>query len=197
MTDEKPARPNANYQLSNTNNAVNADGEEKLTFYYNRERRLAKAPQDVKDLYAEKPKRGFNLLRPLIADKPRAMLFLTIVILCAAIFLMSLLGYFNNSYSLEGNKIEIAGTKFEGITIVVIKKTVKNNNAGAYSGAVDIAVSPAVSGESEEYPAFYHRVFFTLEPVEEYRFSVPYDSADLLMVLQTEKNSLKLSFKPE
>ena len=195
MTDnvDGPRRPNANYKLSkpDTENSIE---EEKLTFYYNRERRLAKAPQSVRDLYTQKRQYRFSLLRPLVADKPRAILFFTILIICAVIFLLSILGYFDNSYLLDGNKIEIVGTGYEETTIVVLKKTFKKGLSSPYSGAVDIAVSPVEINE-EEFPIFHHRVFFSLEPEEEYHFVVPFDLPELLMVLQTEKSTLQMKLK--
>jgi len=196
MTDEdRPQRPNANYKLSKPDGAVNPD-EEKLEFYYNRERRLAKAPPSVRNLYVQqKQPNRFNLLRPLVADKPRAILFFTILIICAVIFLVSILGYFDTSYTLDGNKIEISGTVFEGATIVVLKKTAKDNTA--YTGTVDIAVSATVQEEAEQFPLFYHRIFFTLTSEEEYRFVVPFNDDQLLMVLQSEKTALKISLKIE
>jgi len=195
LTDEnKPHRPNEKYKLSRNNDSFNPE-EEKLTFHYNREHRLAKAPQEVKDLYAKQKKvNRFNLLQPLVADKPRATLFISILVLCAVIFMLSLLGYFDKSYSLDGNKIEISGTAFEGTAIVVLRKTIKSKTA--YSGAVDIAVSVPVQRD-EDMPLYYHRVFFTLAHEEEYRFAVPFDSPELLIVLQTEKSTLQAKFKPE
>lgn len=195
MTDDTdlPRRPNAKYKLSKPDNAVNIK-EEDLTFYYNREHRLKKAPQAVRNLYTEKKVYRFNLLRPLIADKPRAIVFITIIVICATIILLSILGYFDSSYSLDGNNIEISAAKFEDMSIIVLKKTYKKG-ASPYSGAVDIAVSPAESGEDEEYPVFYHRIFFTLETAEEYRFAVPFDSASFAIVLKTEQNFLQLKIK--
>jgi hypothetical protein len=197
VTDNNDAgqRPNANYKLSKPDNAADT-GEEGLTFYYNREKRLAKAPQSVKDLYKENKNNRFNLLRPLIADKPRATVFFTIILLCAAIFLLSVLGYFDRVYRLERNKLEISGTVFEGTTIIILKKTI-DSRLSAYTGAVDIAVSPPVEDENEQFSVFYHRVFFTLEPEEEYRFAVPFDTPELLLVFQTEKTSLQIRIKPE
>ena len=198
MTDDenKPKRPNANYKLSKPDN-VSIDEEEDLHFYYNRERRLAKAPQSVRDLYTEKRVYRFNLLKPLIADKRRAILFFTIIIICAMIYAMSMLGYFDDSYSLDGNKIEISGTKFENMAVVALRKTVKKDSGNAYSGAVDIAISPVAGGENEEIPIFYHRVYFTLDPVEEYHFVVPFYATELIMVLQTERRSINAKFKAE
>lgn len=193
MTDDLPHRPNAKYKLSKPDTAVNP--QEPLTFYYNREHRLAKAPQAVRDLYKDQNKfNRFNLLRPLIADKPRAMIFSSIVILCAAIVMLSLLGYINRSYSIEGNKLMISAAGYEGMAIVVLRKSVGNIKS-AYTGAVDIAVSPVIRSMDEQYPIFQHRVFFTLELVEEYRFVVPFDSPEIAVVLQTEKSVLKITVK--
>ena len=86
--NEKRKRPNAAYALSKKNTA-----DDELSFYYSRERRLAKAPKQVRELYTGKPLR-FSLLRPLIGSRPRAMLFFSILVLCAAILLLSYLGYF-------------------------------------------------------------------------------------------------------
>jgi hypothetical protein len=191
--EERPHRPNEKYKLSKGDSLDIK--EEELVFYYNRERRLAKAPQSVKNLYTAQKKARFSLIRPLVADKPRAMLFATILVICVAIIVFLILGYFDGSYSLEGNKIEIDGSKYDGATIVVLRKTVKDSSV-AYSGAVDIAVSASVE-PGEDEPLFFHRVFFTLTQEEEYRFAVPFDSPELLMLLQTEKYSLKIRFKPK
>ena len=196
MTDgtEEKKRPNAKYKLSKPD-TDHTPSEEELVFYYNRERRLAKAPASVQKLYSEKIQRSFNLFRPLVADKPRAILFFTIVVISIIIILFSLLGFFSKYYSLDGNKLEITGTIYEDNTIVVLRKTINNkavNNRSAYTGAVDIAISPAVQIEDGQYPIFYHRIYFTLEQEEEYSFVVPFDSPQLAMILQTEKTTLKI-----
>ena len=193
MTDnEQVKRPNANYKLSNEN--VNTDGE--LTFYYNRERRLEKAPQAVRDLYDENKRNNKSgLIKVLVADKPRALVFFTILIMTGVILILSLSNKIGDSYSLDGNKLEINGIKYEGMTVLAIRKTRKNIE-NAYSGVIDIAVSP-VAQEGEKIQVFYHRVFFSMENEEDYRFTVPFDSPELLIVLQTDKNTLKIKYKPE
>jgi hypothetical protein len=195
MTDDadNTQRPNAKYKLSKPDDYTPA--EEELNFYYSREKRLAKAPQKVRDLYTVKRQNRFNLLRPLIADKPRAILFFTIVVICLAILLLSILGYFDKSFSLNGNKLEISGIGYEEATIVVIKKTI--NSSSVYTGAVDIAVSPAVQTEDEQYPVFYHRIFFSLEQDEEYRFVVAYELPQLAIIQKTKKSTLKIKVKIE
>jgi hypothetical protein len=187
VTDEKPQRPNANYKLSKQE----IKPGEQFNFHYSREHRLENAPQGVKDLYNEQNNKRFNIFSSLVADRPRRFIFGTIVILCIVILIFSATDLFNKTYSLEGNKLDIRGTGYEGTAIVVVRKTV--NKTPAYTGAVDIAVSPVA--QDEEYPIFYHRIFFTLESNEEYRFVVPFDSPQIAMVLQTEKNSLKITVK--
>ncbi|MDR1575575.1 MAG: hypothetical protein LBS37_06175 [Treponema sp.] len=187
-------RPNAGYKLSKR-----ADSDQ-LIFHYSRDRRLGKAPRSVRDLYTEEPPRRFNLLRPLIGSKPRAMMFGSIVLICVAMLTLSILGYTGAAYSLAGNSLFIQADSYDGAVMVTLKKTIKKTGlfAGddAYTGAVDMAVSPANTGSNAEAPpVFYHRVFFSLESAEEYRFSVPFDSAELVMVLQTEKDTLSLKIK--
>jgi hypothetical protein len=194
--DEKIERPNANYRLSRPLGGASVD-EENLHFHYDREERLSKAPQAVRDLYAEKKPARFSLLRPFISNKPTSMLFLAIVILCATMIVLSVTGYLDKSYSLDGARLEIKGIRYEEMVIMVVRKTLKKGSFSQYTGAVDVAVSPAIKSKDEEYPVFYHRIFFSLAPEEEYRFAVPYASEELVMVLQTEKSSLQIKMKPE
>jgi len=187
-------RPNAKYALSNSNEGGPKAGE-KLNFYYNRERRLENAPDAVKNNYKNEQPVRFGILQALVADKPRRFLLIVIVLMCVGILALSFFGYFDTSYILEGNKIDITAAGYEGTTIVIIRKTAKSKDF--YSGAVDIAVSVVVQSEQELYPVYYHRIFFTSENEEGYRFAVPFEGPELLMVMQNEKNSLHIKFKPE
>jgi hypothetical protein len=192
--DEKEKeRPNSAYAISPKN-----EDPEKLVFYYSRERRLARAAPAVRELYAEKPKKRLNLLRTLTATRPLAMLFYTIVLMSAFILVMSILGLTDSEYLLGGNKISVAAMKYQGVTIMVLKKNSKDENE-AYTGPVDIGVSPVMSRQDEDadYPVFTHRIFFSLNSGEEYRFSVPFEADEFLMILQNEKDNLKMKIKCE
>jgi len=197
MKDSDPVnerRPNAKYNLSNQDSKVNP--ESGLIFHYSRERRLAKAPENVQNLYNEQKKTVFGLFGVLVADRPRRILFFMIIFLCALIMVLSTLGFFDDSQMLDGNKVEITGTIYEGNTIIIIKKTVRNNNA--YTGAVDAAVSPITREEGDQYQVFTHRIFFTMENEEQYRFAVPFDTPELGIVLQSDKDViLQFTIKPE
>jgi len=214
MSDEaeKPnQRPNAKYKLSNENANLK---EEEIVHYYNRERRLEKAPQSVRDLYKTQPApQRFNLIKPLVSTKPLAMLFFSIIILCVFIVALSLLGVTGTNYTLEGNHLSIQAIRFEGATIIAVdKSTTKGSildrfsrSAAPYTGAVDIAVQPvlkdgdAEAGTRGEVPEnlYFHKIFFTFEPQEYYRFSVPFDTDELAVVLRTETKSLRLTVKAE
>jgi hypothetical protein len=191
--DEEKQRPNAKYRLSNEN--ANPEG---FTYYYSRERRLAKAPQAVRDLYNEDPKKRGGLLRSLVNSKPKAMMFASIVIMCLAILFLSTFGYTGSGYELDGNKLSVQAVKYEGVVIVAVKKTINKNFASRfstpYTGAVSIAVT---APDTLPGDAFFHRIFFTLEPQEQYRFSVPFDSDELTFIFQTEKKMLNMTVKPE
>jgi len=189
--ESKSKRPNQNYNLSRNSSDVPAEG---LNFYYSRERRLANAPESVQNLYKEERKTRFGLFSVLVADRPRRFLFMMIVLLCAVILTLSVTGFLDTSYTLDGNKLEITLTPFEGTSIIMIKKSMKNS--GAYSGAVDIAVSVPAEEQDSDYPVFYHRIFFSIEKNETYSFAAPFVSPELLMVLQSEKNTLHLKLIP-
>jgi len=208
MSDnEEKQRPNADYKLSNEN----VNKESQVTYYYDRERRLAKAPQSVRDLYnaPQAPVHRFNLFKPLVRTKHLTMMFISIVIISVFMLAISLLGLASDGYDLDGNQISIQALRYEGIIIVAVDKTVKKtvlsrfsrSNTAAYTGAVDIAVQPALKKGEAQYhqpeDIFYHKIFFTVEPVEYYRFSIPFDTEELAFVFKTETKTLGLTVKAE
>jgi hypothetical protein len=191
-------RPNANHPLTEKKAR-----EDELVFYYSREQRLAKAPPSVQALYDETPRKRFGLFRVLTATRPLAMLFASIMILCAFILVISLIGrsggLSGSRYILSGNRLAVTAVQFQDETIVVMVKTAQDEKT-AYTGPVDIAVSPA-SAESDpaDYPVFIHQVFFSLNSREEYRFSLPFTAEKLVMVLQGggEKDTAQFTVKVE
>lgn len=205
MSDnEEKRRPNANYKLSKENASP-----EDIVYHYNRERRLAKAPQSVRDSYKEKPRRRrLGILGPLVSTMPLRMMFFTILLSFAVIMIVSMLGLASDNYELDGNHLSVQAVKYEGATIVVLKKMPQkgmrlwfSSIVSPYTGAVDIAIQPSLKiAAARNLPPeeiFYHKVFFTLEPAEYYRFSVPFDAEELAFVFKTEKKTLSVMIKPE
>ena len=208
MSDnEEKKRPNANYKLSNEN----IREEQTTTFYYDRERRLAKAPKAVQDLYKNPPspvRHRFNLFRPLVRTKHLTMMFISVVIISVFMLAISLLGLASDAHDLDGNQISIQAIRYEGTIILAIDKTVRKTGLArfsrsdtAYTGAVDIAVQPVLKADSGQdwrsEDIFYRRIFFSLEPEEYYRFSVPFDAGELALVFRTETKTVGLTVKAE
>lgn len=196
-------RPNKNYKLSNEN--ANIDG---LVFHYNRERRLENAPQNVRDLYKTSARHRFNLLKPLVQTRPLAMMFAAIVVASLLILIITILGLASDSFDLDGNQVSVRAIKYEGAVIMIVKKTIKksvfkrfNAAAAAYTGAVDIAVQPVLkSAIDQDLPSediFFHKIFFTFDPEESYRFTIPFESDELAVVLSSEKKTIGITIKTE
>ncbi|MDR1858996.1 MAG: hypothetical protein LBQ69_05950 [Treponema sp.] len=194
--DGEKKRPNANYRLSREN--ANPDD---IVYHYNRERRLAKAPQAVRDLYNDKPKKRFGLFGPLVDTKPKLIMFGSIVVACIMIIAISFLGLFGDTYNFDGNRLTVQAIRYEGTIIMALKKTVRKDAlarlGNPYTGAVDIAVAPPAKADQPPQDIFYHRIFFTAEQEELYRFAVPFNSEELLMVFQTETKTLDVRVRPE
>jgi hypothetical protein len=136
------------------------------------------------------------------------MMFATVVVASLLILVVSVLGLASNSYDLDGNQVSVQAIRYEGAIIMIVKKSLKKNGlarlsnlAPPYTGAVEIAVQPLIkSGTDGDAPPegiFYHKIFFTFENEESYRFSVPFDSGDLALVLKTEKKTLGITVKSE
>ena len=193
MSDsEEKKRPNAKYRLT----GENAD-ERDIVYRYNRERRLEYAPQSVRDLYEEDPPRRFGLFKTLINSRPKRMSFASIIILCLAISIVSIFGLTDNSVNLSGNRVSVQAFRLENSVNIVLQKSVRNNLMSRfnqpYTGAVHIAV---VASDIEENIYFY-RVLFTPERSEEFRFTVPFDSDTLTVVMQTETRTVTATVTPE
>jgi hypothetical protein len=198
--DSQKQRPNANYRLSREN-----IDPEKIIYHYDRERRLAKAPQVVRDLYKEQPPKRYGFFKLLGNTKPNLMLFGTIVVLCLLIWILTALGVVDNSVVMEGNELSVQGINYEGTAIISLKKTQKKKSltrrSEAYTGAVNIAILPVIKPDTEQAQltvnTFYNKIFFTHEPVEQYRFVVPFDQDELAIIIQTEKNTISMTVRPE
>jgi hypothetical protein len=198
--DKEKKRPNANYKLSNEN--IN---ETEIVYHYNRERRLEKAPQAVRDLYREQPRRRFGFLHALVGNKPGAMLFGTIVFLCVFMLLLSFFGFTDDSRELDGNILSVKGKNYEGTVIIEVRKKPRKDkfarNIKPYTGPVNIAVFPPAKTGQEQSPQaaniFYQKIFFTNESEENYRFSVPFAQSELAIIFQTEKKTLNMTIKPD
>jgi len=197
MSDDnkESKRPNAKYKLSHEK----IQGPE-IVHHYNRERRLDKSSQAVRDLYTEQPRRRFGFLHSLTGSKSNTMLFGTILILCAFMLALSYFGLTGDSRELEGNILSVQGKNYDGTVLIEVKKTLGKNKFArsikAYTGAVNIAVfPPSKTGQEQSQPAdvFFHKIFFTNEREEHYSFSVPFRQSELALIFQTEQKTINMT----
>ncbi|MDR1899920.1 MAG: hypothetical protein LBQ55_07935 [Treponema sp.] len=187
-----PRRPNAGHPLSPEKNT----GEE-MVFRYSRARRLERAPKKVRELYQPSPRKKFGFFRSLTATKPLAMLFGSVMVLSAITIVMAIYGGAENSRIMDGNRVSVTAMKYQGSTFVVLTKR-RRDAKGAYTGPVDMAASPsAEKGGEEPLPVFENRLFFSLKAEEEFRFSIPFEAEELIVVLQNESSTADLRATPK
>ena len=165
-----------------------------LVFYYSREKRLAKAPPEVRALYEKQPQRRFGMFRSLTDTKPKALLFTTIVVMCLMILFMTYLLPDGAKARIEGNTLAFSAMRYGGSSFVVIKKTAAGTSA--YTGFVDITVY-GQDGTTEPAPSAQKRIVWTEQKKEEFRFSVPFESPTLLVYMQAGPESASFTVKSE
>lgn len=186
--ENKPSRPNPDRELTQKR-----PWEEEAVFYYSRERRLAKAPPQVRALYEEAPKK-FNLLRPLVATKPLAMLFAAVLILSVISAILAFSGIAAGGYRFQESSITVEARRYQGTVIVTIQKKPYREGTGTEKGGgpVDILISPVRGGEGS---GFSHRLVFNPGKEEEFRMVVPFDSPELAFRIQGESQLLDFRVK--
>ena len=186
-----------------------------VVFYYSREARLQRASQTVRDMNAPVPPHRPNLWRTLTATKPLTFLFISTVTLCAAILMLSRFFTMDSGRILGSNRIRLSAETSGGVSYVTLTKTALGE--GAYTGAVDMAFSPAAEkspqggpkGASADpdgastnpdgeprFPIETLRIYFTAEPEEVFRFSLPLEGKKLLTVMEAGPERIIFSITP-
>lgn len=169
---------------------------EELAFYYSRDRRIASAPERVKMLYSGTFGRRSGLFGTLLATKSLAFLFLAILMLSATAMVMSFLLHRETNQTVMGNAFSLEAFRFQGATYIAIKKEARSNDA--YSGPLDVAVSPSTQSTNPAQVQVYTQSFLIgLKPHEEFRFSVPFEAEKIVVLLRLNEslNRFVLSVK--
>jgi hypothetical protein len=169
--------------------------DRETVFHYSHERRLEKTPRTVRDFNQTKGKRPAVFAR-LTGNRTNATLLIMIFVFCVFLSIINRVVSDKNVYKLEGNSLAVSAMRYEGNTFVVIKKQAEK--ADAYTGAVDVAVSPEKrSSSSEESPIFTSRIYFMPEANEEFRISAPLEIEYALILMQTETERVVIKIKAE
>jgi hypothetical protein len=175
--------------------------DRETVFRYSHEHRLEKAPRAVQNFSTGKGKRPF-IFAPLAGNRANVTLLIMIFAFCVFLSIISRVVSDRNVYKLEGNSITVSALRYEGNTFVVVKKQAEK--ADAYTGAVDIAISPEKRTSSSEAnmsdgepPIFTSRFYFMPEAYEEFRVSTPIEIEHALILMQTETERVVIKTKAE
>ena len=181
--------------------ALDDNVERDAVFYYSRERRLERASQTVRDLHDGKPIRP-SLSKTLFATKGNVLVFATIVIFTVFGLTSRMVGRERDSVravSLGRNSLALTIVPVEGALVMGMIKTVPKSGE-FYTGAVDIAVSPATSStkdgeQPQSPPVFTHRIFFNPVQSEHYQVSLPFEGTGFILLINTgeEQKSVRLN----
>jgi hypothetical protein len=180
-------------------------GDQDLVFYYSRERRLSRASQTVRELN-DGVVRKTGLFRSLTPTRGHLFLLLSIFIICGMIIIASNAPG-GKELTLGGSKLTLSIREEGGERVLTILKEIPQGGE-AYTGAVDLAVSPArpeksgsTAGDEEAPEILTRRLFFTLEEREDYRIPLSFGSSqngkDYYVILQTENERIgrKIAFQ--
>jgi hypothetical protein len=169
-------------QLEENSRYRNSPNQE-VVFYYSRERRLARASDAVRAINEPGPAMKGGILRVLFATRAGTLLFITIAVLCVFILFVHYTAD-RSDLKIGGNRVSVSALRYSGKTYVEIKKKALGNDY--YTGTVDLALSipqKLMQGETEA-PVTNQRIFFTLEENEEFRFPLPFDAPELILLMQ-------------
>jgi hypothetical protein len=184
--------------------------DQDVVFYYSRSHRLARASPAVKALYdpSTRMKRGF--FKVLVGTKSNKILFSSIAVVAAMAFVL-LMFVPDNSALIGGCRVSASASSLGGSSFIILSKTINPKAAarrpgGAWTGEVDVAVSPVQlhkkkNQESDmkakvETPIAAKQFFFTLNDEEEFRFSVPFTARRLLILVQAGREQKILRVSP-
>lgn len=196
LTEESQPSPPESWEKST---AGKEKVEPELVFYYSRAHRLERASPAVRALNDTTAVKPPSLFRTLTATKPLAFLFVSMVILVVSLFIISFFSSRADLSVLGGNSLTFSAMRFEGSSYIVIKKTISDTTA-AYTGIVDMAISIYISSGEEhsgELPLANRRIYFSPEPEEEYRITVPFEGPELLFLMRAGEEYLRLRVKTE
>jgi hypothetical protein len=173
------------------------DDTGETVFYYSREHRLKRASPAVQALY-EGPARP-DMVKNLIGRKSNLFLLVAILMVCVMMILSSRFSGAQKGLQLEGNTAALAIIRSGGGALSLVLQKTAAPSGEAYTGEVAVAVSPALSKQDKgKTPEIYaEKFFFTPAEKESFRFDLPFEGEDFLVVLQTgkERKSLRLKVK--
>ncbi|MDR2468397.1 MAG: hypothetical protein LBD22_05500 [Spirochaetaceae bacterium] len=166
----------------------NARNEHELQFYYNRDARLAKASERVRALYDGQPKRKIAFFSSLTDTKPKAAMFISIVVMCLMILFISNMTSGGNDGNLAGNTISAHVMRYNGASFIVLKK--QRLRADAWADIVDISMARP---DAEKSKLSSKQIVFTTAETEEFRWTLPFETPRLIFFLSAGNDTQRLA----
>ena len=158
-----------------------------ITFHYSRDHRMESASNAVRDLN-EDPFSRPRFFKTVFGNRGNLVLIVSIAAICFIYFINNLnSGQSDPEFKYGNNTINISIYYEENVLFLYVRKDVLRG-AYAYTGAVDVAVSPVPSG-GEEAPIQTHRIFFTLDSPETYLVSLPFDGDKFIVVFHSDNET--------
>ena len=169
-------------------------------FHYSRERRLSRASPMVRALNEGAPIRP-GLSRGFFAARGNVFVFGAIMLALSVFGLAHRFSNVNRGLTLGGNSLSVSISEEEGVLLLnIVKKAPRSGKA--YTGAVDIAVSPVLQKQKDGLPedippVFTHRVIFRPLEAESSSTSLPFEGSEFFIILRTidEQKTLRLKAK--
>jgi hypothetical protein len=100
-------------KADNNDSELYEDGKKPVVFYYNREKRVADAPQNVKDYYSGKIKPPKGFIKVLVATPAKRMLFFSIIALCILIIFLNFTMDSESEAVISGIPVTLSAFAFE------------------------------------------------------------------------------------
>jgi hypothetical protein len=197
MGTEEGDKPEKTQKPVSPADSLNQD----VVYHYSRERRLERASPAVRALYTEQP-RGRGLFQAFRTNPTGVWVFFSILIVAVFMFVYALGNRKDGGLNLGGNTVTVSALNFPGATYVLLKK--KAAGTDSYTGPVELALSiskNSINVDDDDIddaaPVETRRIFFSLEPEEDFRLSLPFAAAELLLVIRADETVRWLRFKPE
>ena len=98
-----------------------AEGEKPVVFYYNRERRIANAPQSVRDYYDGKNRPATGLFKVLVATPAKRVMFFSIIALCVIIIFLNYSLGEESTGTIGGVPVSLSAFAFEDAVYISLR----------------------------------------------------------------------------
>jgi hypothetical protein len=173
----------------------------RVVFHYSRERRLSRASASVRAIYEEKdaPKKH-GIFRTLTSTKPLTFSFLSILTICAIMFLYSFLNG-GGTRRICDTEIGVQALVSGNQSYFTVKKTVRGKNP--FTGEVKLIISaaaddgPVEDAKTADPPqAVLETLYFGLTQEETFRFIVPFAAKRFLALALLNDDAITFKVSP-